>query len=165
MGCLRVRKGHCGRLWGWVDLCPYAIFMDNKGELRLRLSNHFRSFKIALLIPDDYMSQYLSTTSKIPHPKQRISPIMAFTMSFPTPNAMKVGPWYNDLHDSPQSCCALHDVATEFSCQGLELDFPIVCWGSDLRWEEGDDENDEQSQWKSPMPADAQRPVPLIVSG
>ena len=25
---------------------------------------------------------------------------------------------------------------TEFQCQGLELDLPIVCWGDDFWWEE-----------------------------
>lgn len=50
---------------------------------------------------------------------------------------MKVGPWYVDPPDSPLSCCAFERVATEFSCQGLELDLPIVCWGSDLRWQAG----------------------------
>ena len=24
---------------------------------------------------------------------------------------------------------------TEFGCQGLELDLPIVCWGNDLKWD------------------------------
>ena len=24
---------------------------------------------------------------------------------------------------------------SEFGCQGLELDFPLVCWGPDCRWE------------------------------
>lgn len=47
---------------------------------------------------------------------------------------LKVGPWYNDPPDSPLSCCQLDAVVTEFSCQGLELDFPIVCWGDDLNW-------------------------------
>jgi DUF2075 family protein len=47
---------------------------------------------------------------------------------------LKVGAWYIDPVDSPLSCCALEDVATEFSCQGLELDFPIVAWGNDLIW-------------------------------
>lgn len=56
--------------------------------------------------------------------------------------AMKIGPWYNDPPDSPRSCCALHDVATEFSCQGLELDFPIICWGDDFWWDKG--------RWNSP---------------
>ncbi len=45
------------------------------------------------------------------------------------------GPWYNDLPSSRYSCCQLSEVATEFQCQGLELDFPIVCWGEDLTWD------------------------------
>jgi hypothetical protein len=55
---------------------------------------------------------------------------------------LKEGPWYNDPPDSRLSCCALHDVATEFACQGLELDFPIVAWGNDLTWNE--------TRWVSP---------------
>jgi hypothetical protein len=55
---------------------------------------------------------------------------------------LKEGPWYNDPPESRLSCCALHDVATEFACQGLELDFPIVSWGSDLVW--------NGSRWQSP---------------
>ena len=55
---------------------------------------------------------------------------------------MREGPWYNDPPNSFYSCCALRDVATEFSCQGLELDFPIICWGDDFRWVDG--------MWKSP---------------
>ena len=54
---------------------------------------------------------------------------------------MREGPWYNDPPNSFNSCCALRDVATEFSCQGLELDFPIVCWGDDFTWD---------GAWKSP---------------
>jgi len=50
---------------------------------------------------------------------------------------VRVGPWYNDPPESRFSCCQLHDVVTEFSCQGLELDLPIVGWGEDLRWNDG----------------------------
>jgi DUF2075 family protein len=52
------------------------------------------------------------------------------------------GPWYNDPPDSKFSCCQLKDVATEFASQGLELDMPIVCWGSDMQFEAG--------SWKTP---------------
>ena len=48
---------------------------------------------------------------------------------------MAVGAWYNDPLTSPKSCCQLRSVATEFDCQGLELDFPIVCWGDDVFWD------------------------------
>jgi DUF2075 family protein len=50
---------------------------------------------------------------------------------------LREGAWYNDPPSSLRSCCQLHDVATEFACQGLELDFPIVAWGSDLTWQDG----------------------------
>jgi hypothetical protein len=45
-----------------------------------------------------------------------------------------VGAWYNDEPSSPKSCCQLNLVASEFECQGLELDFPIVAWGDDFTW-------------------------------
>lgn len=44
------------------------------------------------------------------------------------------GPWYESHRDDPKSCCRLEVAETEFGCQGLELDFPIVCWGPDLVW-------------------------------
>jgi hypothetical protein len=47
---------------------------------------------------------------------------------------LREGPWYNDPPDSSNSCCQLREVATEFACQGLELDFPLIAWGNDLRW-------------------------------
>jgi len=56
---------------------------------------------------------------------------------------MPIGPWYVDPPSNNQSCCQLREVATEFSCQGLELDFPIVVWGNDLTWEK------EQKRWIS----------------
>ena len=54
---------------------------------------------------------------------------------------IRVGQWYNDPPNSFTSCCSLREVVTEFGCQGLELDFPIVCWGNDFTWD---------GVWKSP---------------
>jgi DUF2075 family protein len=62
---------------------------------------------------------------------------------FQSTRRVKFGPWFNDLPDSPLSCCQLREVVTEFGCQGLELDFPIVCWGGDLHWAE--------NTWNSPV--------------
>jgi hypothetical protein len=58
--------------------------------------------------------------------------------SFMTTRRLKVGPWYNSPPSSPESCCKLKTVATEFSSQGLELDCALLAWGSDLLWEGGD---------------------------
>lgn len=56
--------------------------------------------------------------------------------SFETTRRLRVGPWYNEPSEHPDSCCQFLHVATEFSCQGLELDLPIVCWGDDLHWQD-----------------------------
>ena len=44
------------------------------------------------------------------------------------------GAWYNTPVGSGNSCCDLNLAISEFDCQGLELDMPIVCWGTDMVW-------------------------------
>lgn len=44
--------------------------------------------------------------------------------------------WYNAPVDSDLSCCAFTKTVTEFGCQGLEIDMPIVCWEGDFIWNE-----------------------------
>jgi len=56
---------------------------------------------------------------------------------FSSTQRVRDGPWYNSPPDSKDSCCQMRSVMTEFGCQGLELDLPIVCWGDDLVWSEG----------------------------
>lgn len=46
-----------------------------------------------------------------------------------------VGKWFNAEPDHPKSCCALDTVATEFSCQGLEIDMPLIGWDNDMLWD------------------------------
>lgn len=47
---------------------------------------------------------------------------------------IRVGPWYSDSEgqDNSKSCRLMKECVTEFSCQGLELDGAILCWGSDF---------------------------------
>ena len=47
---------------------------------------------------------------------------------------LDIGKWFNTDASSGISCCNLEKVVTEFGCQGLELDLPIVCWGPDMKW-------------------------------
>lgn len=60
----------------------------------------------------------------------------------------QVAPWFNEDSHHPDSCCALTVAVTEFDCQGLEIDMPIIGWGEDAKWINGqwnfkgrDDEN------------------------
>ena len=48
------------------------------------------------------------------------------------------GAWYNTPAGSGSSCCDLRLAISEFDCQGLELDMPIVCWGTDMIWNGSD---------------------------
>jgi hypothetical protein len=45
------------------------------------------------------------------------------------------GQWYEAERRDLRSCCQLQLAVTEFGCQGLELDLPVLCWGPDLRWD------------------------------
>ncbi|MDR3685653.1 MAG: DUF2075 domain-containing protein [Coriobacteriia bacterium] len=57
-----------------------------------------------------------------------------FTNEYQFTKNMRVGPWFADRPESAFSCCSFRDTATEFQCQGLELDMPIIGWGHDLWW-------------------------------
>jgi hypothetical protein len=56
---------------------------------------------------------------------------------FQATSRLRIGPWFADPADSPFSCRQLMAPVTEFQCQGLELDLPILCWGDDLGWDDG----------------------------
>lgn len=47
------------------------------------------------------------------------------------------GPWFEEGMEHPKSGSRLETAISEFGCQGLELDLPLLCWGPDLRWEDG----------------------------
>jgi DUF2075 family protein len=59
---------------------------------------------------------------------------LGFDISFLATRKMKIEKWFNAPQADPLSCCALGQPATEFQCQGLELDLPLLLWGDDLRW-------------------------------
>jgi hypothetical protein len=52
------------------------------------------------------------------------------------------GRWYDGgrtkhHRSGPNFCCSLRTAVSEFGCQGLELDFSVLCWGDDLSWDAG----------------------------
>jgi hypothetical protein len=66
--------------------------------------------------------------------KGRLNPF-GLTTDYFSSRRMRLGPWYYDDPDSPKSCCQFEETATEFQCQGLELDLPVIGWGVDLHWD------------------------------
>lgn len=46
-----------------------------------------------------------------------------------------VAAWFNKKSSEAGSCCELKITISEFDCQGLEIDMPIVGWGNDMIWD------------------------------
>jgi len=57
------------------------------------------------------------------------------TLHFERSQNLKVNRWFNAPSNDPESCCALSRPATEFECQGLELDLPLLVWGDDYTFD------------------------------
>ena len=61
--------------------------------------------------------------------------------------------WYVDPRSSDRSSMRLRTAATEFQCQGLELDYSILCWSDDMIW------NQSSNDWTV---REVQTPPPLL---
>ena len=66
---------------------------------------------------------------------QRFLPQYGVDSSWPATKRVNFGHWYNRARGEPRAGGNLEEVVTEFGCQGLELDMPLVAWGDDLRWD------------------------------
>jgi hypothetical protein len=47
-------------------------------------------------------------------------------------NKRSLGPWFHDDVSSSESCCSFQRMISEFDCQGLELDMPVLVWAKDF---------------------------------
>lgn len=45
-----------------------------------------------------------------------------------------VAAWFNKEPSDTKASCALNVTISEFDCQGLEVDMPIIGWGDDIKW-------------------------------
>ena len=53
-------------------------------------------------------------------------------------NEISVPNWFLNGKEDVRSCYALEDVVTEFDIQGLEIDYSLLAWDADLRFENGE---------------------------
>jgi hypothetical protein len=74
-------------------------------------------------------------------------------------NIVSAAHWFLDGPDDVRSSHYLEDVATEFDIQGLELDWCLVAWDADLRYQAGNFEHwkFKGSEWERRRQLDAQR--------
>jgi DUF2075 family protein len=52
-------------------------------------------------------------------------------------NRLSAADWFLNDQDDVRSCHYLEDVATEFDIQGLELDWCLIGWDADYRYQNG----------------------------
>lgn len=65
---------------------------------------------------------------------QRFLPEFGVPSDFPSTKKVNFAHWFNRPRGESRSGCNLDEVVTEFGCQGLELDLPLVAWGDDVVW-------------------------------
>jgi hypothetical protein len=87
-------------------------------------------------LTDRYSSEPEKRYGLLASSKDSILPKFEVYNDYMSTLRVKKGPWFIDDRESPHSCCQFSDVLTEFGCQGLELDYPIVCWGNDFIWKD-----------------------------
>jgi len=140
----------------WVEK-----LIDGNSSFANELSDEIRNQGFELYITRDlelgklyaigrYEGQNEKRFGLIASARDKILPEFGIDNDFMTTRRFKGGPWFNDSPNSITSCCALNSVATEFQCQGLELDLPIVCWGDDLLWEDNWKTFSKRSKAKDP---------------
>ena len=83
-------------------------------------------------VQDRYSGQIEKRFGQVGSSKAVVLRDYGFRTDFAFSRNFREGPWFNNAPTTPDSCCQLRETATEFACQGLELDFPIVGWGDDL---------------------------------
>lgn len=67
-------------------------------------------------------------------------------------NKQSLGPWFHDSVHSFSSCCSFKRTISEFDCQGLELDMPVLIWAKDFLHNDGGWALDkESSKFSDPL--------------
>ena len=126
----------------WVD----AVLEGDKNKAYLLAKDIFDNYPVyitkSLRSAKNYLYQrYHKENSKrygiVASAKAKNLSNYGIPNTFMSAKRLKVGPWYADDPESPLSCCQLTTCVTEFSSQGLELDFPLLAWGDDFIRKDG----------------------------
>ena len=140
-----LRSRRAALLHDWVGL---VLDSDLRGAARLAIGIHHQGFPLYITRDLDEAKEYARLRYEGEADKRfglvasshadRFLEAHGVPAGFRTAVAKgRFGRWYNEPIGEPGSCCNFERAATEFGCQGLELDLPILCWGNDLAWPEG----------------------------
>lgn len=138
---LSLRTHRADNVQDWV-----AAVIDGRLPPAARLAPSLHEAGYDLYVTDDLplakqylIARYAGATEKhyglLASSKARNLRELGVDNEFNAMQRVRIGPWFNTAASDPRSGCQLSQPVTEFQCQGLELDMPIVCWGDDLGWE------------------------------
>ncbi len=91
--------------------------------------------EIRTYVTDRFADEDEKTTGLLASSQAKNLEGLGIRNGFMATSRMNIAAWYNAPPDDPKSGCQLAQPVTEFGCQGLELDLPVVCWGTDLLWD------------------------------
>ena len=100
---------------------------------------------------DRYSQAPIARYGLVASSKDKVLPRFNVDNTYQTTKQLRFGRWYNAEPSDPLSCCQLNTVATEFASQGLELDFALLAWGSDLRRVAGRWSDDRSGGYQIPV--------------
>jgi len=129
------------------DLSDLAARLNRDG-LHLRITRKLDVGKDYLR--ERYAGDRQARFGLIASSKDKSLPRFGVLNDFQSTKRVKFGPWYGDdeyAYDS-QSCRLLTTCVTEFGAQGLELDFALLAWGTDLRRRDRHWSNDLSGKYK-----------------
>jgi len=143
-----LRSRRAAALHEWVDL---VLNSNLAGAARLAVGIHHEGFPLYITRDLDEAKEYARERYRGEDDKRyglvasshadRFLEAHGVPAGFRTAVAKgRFGRWYNAPLGEPGSCCNFERAATEFGCQGLELDLPIVCWGDDMTQPAGSSE-------------------------
>lgn len=129
-----LRSHKADQLHDWVG----ALLDDEFSEAR-RLAAELKQVAFSPLVTrDPNAAKTYARARYADAPEARFGLMMSSQRKWAAPFGfvddfyLKPGPWFGDDESSPFSCRRMERAVTEFQCQGLELDLPIIGWGGDL---------------------------------
>ena len=139
---ISLRSRQAGDLHDWVQL-----ILAGSPELARHTSTRVKRGFVAYLSRDltgiqTYLSERYAGDANarfglVSSSHAKILPKYGVDNTWTSTSRMKIEKWFNADPADPLSACQLEQPVTEFGCQGLELDIPVVAWGEDLRWDRG----------------------------
>lgn len=130
------------RLQQWVALLLDGAICEAQSLMKQLFKDHYpvyltRTFADAkAYVEEKYSKEPTKTYGILASSKSRILPKYGINNDYNTTKSLVVSEYYVDSL-AFSYCRNLTTVVTEFGCQGLELDMPIVAWDSDWIYNNG----------------------------